>query len=120
MKLNRGIILRFMREALGEFPKYDEHSMYDYPRYSDLITKTMGKLSAAGFNDQLPDALVRVHPTLSLLVEGYQHLLAFGYIIPKPVDGWVNAPDHNWFMVTELGYEWAAGIDPIPEDQQGY
>ncbi len=36
------------------------------------------------------------------------------------VHGRENAPDINWFVITEAGRRWAMQSDPSPEDPEGY
>jgi hypothetical protein len=119
-QLNRGIILRFVREALGQFlNKLDE------PRYSTLMSLTLARLADAELIDPIYDTSYKAFsrlgqndPLAILLTEGYQQLIALGYIVPRPDHP--NAPDPNWFAVTDIGRQWASGGDPVPEDQQGF
>lgn len=113
-KVTRSVVLRFMREALT-------HISERTPRYSELMEATFKHLLAAGFVEG-PFAsyqeLGNAHPLTVLLTEGYGQLTAFGYIVPRPEQP--NAPNPNWFIVTETGREWALGANPIPEDLAGY
>ncbi len=121
-QLNRGIILYFMREALGQFlKKPSDHS----DTYSLIMTRTLDRLANAGLIDLSPDTsdqefryLHQNNPSLAiLLTEGYYQLIALGYIVPQ-----LNAsgPDPTRFAVTDIGRQWASGGDPVPEDQQGF
>lgn len=113
-QLNRGIILYFMREALGQFlKKPSDHS----DTYSLITTRTRDRLVNAGLIDPSPDTHQN-NPSLAiLLTEGYYQLIALGYIVPQ-----LNASGHDptRFAVTDIGRQWASGGDPVPEDQQGF
>jgi len=118
--LNRDLILRFMRKALGQIGEEE-------PRYSELMCKTLGLLIGAGLHTQRRDNLhdefcsLRIREPNKLLItltEAYQQLLTLGYIIPKPATP--NSPNPDWFLVTEAGRQWAAGEEPVPEDAAGY
>lgn len=113
--LSRGIILRFMREAVKEMGDPS-------PRYSELMDRTMQKLLAAGLISKQVGAsfagLMNINPLAVLLTEGYQQLLAFGYVVPRANPP--NGPTHDWFSITQMGRQWAEGTDPIPEDPGGY
>lgn len=52
-----------------------------------------------------------------LLAQAHQRLVALGYVIPLPDAP--NAPNANWFIVTDAERQWASGVDPVPEDQTG-
>src|SRR4029078_13471538 len=52
------------------------------------------------------------------LIEGFCQLLALGYIVPWP--GTPNAPNANWFQVTEKGKQWMGSTGPVPEDNEGF
>ncbi|MBI3302413.1 MAG: hypothetical protein HYZ72_10115, partial [Deltaproteobacteria bacterium] len=116
--LDRGTVLRFMRETLRDFSKADE------PRYSTLMSLTLDRLAAAGLIGPISgtpyNAFIRLRHDDSLailLTEGYQQLIALGYIVPRP--GY-NAPNPDWFAVTDIGRQWTSGVDLVPEDQQGF
>jgi hypothetical protein len=118
-ELNRGTILHFMREVLHQLSERDER------RYSTLIDRTLGKLSHVGLVEKKLGTLSDVFrwpaqkrdPFVVLLTEGYQQLIALGYIVPQADQ---NGPRPGWFAVTDIGRQWAAGSDPVPEDPQGY
>lgn len=124
--LNRGIVLRFMREALAEFPTRLRPAD-TLPYYSRLMDATLSKLAGAGLVDakyagDTPFLVLGgepcIGPLLVLLTESYQHLLVLGYIIPGPEPP--RAPKRNFFLVTERGQRWARGSEPVPEDSHGY
>src|SRR5438874_344133 len=82
--LNRGTILHFMQEALGELLKREQNP--NAHNYSNLLGRTVSKLAGAGVidSDSKFENLDSGDPLASLLVEGYQQLLISGYIIPRP------------------------------------
>ena len=129
INLDRGTVLSFMREAL-----YDFYNRPGDPYFSTLLSMTLKKLLEAGlvdprvvgkadfnqltsscnFEEKKPTELVEV---LTVLTEGYQHLLSFGYIIPRP--GSISL-SYDRFAVTKVGQQWIARAEPIPEDRAGY
>jgi hypothetical protein len=108
-------VISAMREALKPV------SQEPRPAYGALMTHTLRELARIGHRmeagDEFRDHWVRLsdrHPLSFLLVEGYFQLLALGYIAPWP--NVPNAPDTNWFHLTEKGKQWILSADPIPED----
>jgi hypothetical protein len=127
-KINRSIVLRCMRKALHKINTSRIErgiSNSEPPRYQQLLANTLAELAAEGFsiergNDQYytTSLMLGDSPLGILLTEGYGQLLSFGYIVSKPKPP--QAPDPNWFYITEAGQQWASGSTPVPEDQQGY
>ncbi len=113
--LNRGIILRLMREALRQITDRG-------PRISDLMDRTLEKLISAGFVDQSQkpyNSLGMDNPVVVFLTEGYQQLISLGYIVPR-ANTQSGGLETAWFNVTQVGRLWADGSEPVPEDPEGY
>jgi len=138
---DRGTVIHFMREALRDFLMPRDRLR------STLLTETLQKLLAANHVDPVVVAAGLVNPEmvrrgdfeqlchqcnfedgrpselvdlLTVLIEAYQHLLSFGYIIPRPLTKSRDPRDPDRFAVTKAGQQWIAGTDPIPEDRAGY
>jgi hypothetical protein len=127
-KINRSIVLRCMRKALHKINTSRIErgiSNSEPPCYQQLLANTLAELAAEGFsiergNDQYytTSLMHRDSPLGILLTEGYGQLLSLGYVVPKPEPP--NAPNPNWFFITEAGQEWASGSTPVPEDLEGF
>lgn len=114
--LNRGIVLRFMRETLSQMTEPG-------PRVHELMDKVLLKLISAGFVDQSQkpyNSLGMRNPVVIALAEGYYQLVSMGYIVPQSNTQKGGGPDWDWFDITEIGRVWASGSEPVPEDPEGY
>jgi len=115
-------VLRFMRKAMAECESAsDPHP----PRLSDLLNRTLRHLKAAGLIT-VPglDSIdwfgsISHNPIWISLMQGYQHLVTLGYIVPAVMPQGVSLV-FSQFCITERGREWIAGADPMPEDTTGY
>ncbi len=114
--------MRCMQSALGRITSEE-------PRYSELMQKTLAALAQEGIvpsgdEQHYHNLFYRLYSDRSLrpiavnLTEGFVQLCALGYIVPQPAHP--NAPNPNWFCITETGKAWASGATPPPEDPQGY
>lgn len=119
-KFDKTIVLRFMRDALRKITEAE-------PRHSQLMGMTIQLLAEAGLYERrrqdFHQEFCSLKPggpnkLLVSLAEAFQHLITFGYIIPKPSPP--NAPKADWIIVTDAGRQWAEGIDPAPDDTTGY
>lgn len=112
-------VLGAMREALSSLPQ-----QYQIP-FGELMTGTMRELTRVGHTfeagDDFKGAWQRLgdrHPLTVLLIEGHCQLMTLGYIIPSP--NHPNAPNPNWFHITEKGKQWILSTGPVPEDLDGF
>ena len=89
------------------------------------MTGTMRELARLGHTvesgDDFNGAWQRLgdkHSLTFVLIEGYCQLMTLGYIVPWPSTP--NAPNPNWFHITERGRQWTLSADPVPEDSDRF
>jgi hypothetical protein len=95
------------------------------PRYFNLVELTLLELVKEEpelmiHEERVQDALIRLADRSLgvLIVEAYQYLLTFGYIVPEPQGN--RIPNWDGVRITESGRLWAEGSEPVPEDQGGF
>jgi hypothetical protein len=60
------------------------------------------------------------HEVQELAVEAFFYLIRNGYAVEKPTGDFLNQPSSQWYRWTERGRQWISGVDPVPEDAEGY
>jgi len=52
--------------------------------------------------------------------EAFFYLFHNGYTTPEPPNNFLNHPNFNRYYVTRRGLEWFNGVEPFPEEADGY
>ena len=115
----RDDVVRCMRETVRQLASNRN------PRYFNLVELTLLELVKEEpelmiHEERVQDALIRLADRSLgvLIVEAYQYLLTFGYIVPEPQGN--RIPNWDGVRITESGRLWAEGSEPVPEDQGGF
>jgi hypothetical protein len=116
-------ILPFVRHALKGT------SNFEFRVYANAVFSQMEKAQVKGIArfplgaysggqtfqyDQIPSEI------RALLTEAFFYIFHKGYIAPEASDSHLNAPASNRFRVTQRGWMWFQGEDPLPEDISRY
>lgn len=123
--ITRDVAVRFMRRAIVRFSKEQTGNTF-----SSLMDLTIHELERAGlvsedlagpqpyFKIAIESPRAPSYDIAIVLNEGFQLLVALGYVVARPTN--TGGLNWNWVTVTPTGREWAAGGEPVPEDQSGY
>ena len=112
-------ILPYVRQALKGT------SNFEYRNYADALCFQLEKAGVKGIvRCQQPQVYARQfeydqmpHDLRALVSEAFFHFFHKGYITPETPDG--RNPLHR-FMVTQRGWAWFQGEEPLPEDASRY
>jgi len=122
--ITRATVIPFMRQAIRKFAEGPARSSNNY--WSTLMNMTLLEMADAGVvrlpnREDAWNTIVGGIPPSELgvvLTETFHHLLALGYVVPRPSNS--GGPKLDFVSVTPSGIEWAAIADPIPEDTEGF
>jgi hypothetical protein len=118
-----GWILPFVRESLkgrGNF-SYGEFLWGLWPRLERVGVPGIVRTPPERMYSNEPyDYKAAPYLLRTVAVEAFYYLLHNGFTIPEPPEGTPLNLNQSRFMLTRRGVDWAAGVDPLPEDVDRY
>jgi hypothetical protein len=116
-------ILPFVRQSLqgrGNF-SYDNFIWGLWPELEKAgvpgIVKTPPERM---YSNQPYDYSQAPHQLRFVTAEAFYYLLHNGFIIPEPPQSLPGSLNQGRYVLTARGLEWAASVEPLPEDASGY
>jgi hypothetical protein len=115
-------ILPFVRQALRE------RGNFSYDNFVTAVWRELERVKVPGVVRPPPGEYAPYPYNFSkapyelhrVTTEAFYYLFHNGFTIPEPPKDAPWSPNQNRFYLTPRGLEWAASIEPLPEDVDGY
>ncbi len=119
-EVSRDTVLEWIRKAFAQL-KDTKNVSYGLLQKQAALVFVNAHREFAENGENLERAAERYYqkePQSFAFVEAFWYLVTSGFILPQPTGS--QPPNFAQLTITNIGREWAEGIEPSPEDQGGY